>query len=312
MGLFSKFKKKRRTNQAGFRDYQSRPTSRRKPIKVKKERTGVTLKLNRREERKRNRIKFALRLFLLIAGSILIIYILAGTRLFEIRSVEIQGDAETLDEQAFVQSYLEDQLGKNMLSFSGNIHEDALLEEYPYLKGVKVKRVPFHTIRAELITYEQITNVQMIFEDGSKKFYVLNELGYISSVGLQNESLPTIVMDVTGTDLDLPENQESLKVNQELLSPGTLQLLLKTKNDFEGRFNMQIFEVHYLKRAREIHLLTERFFYVWFDSTQDLNLQMGKLKKALTQVNIYEADLEYIDLRISGQNGEKVIYKLNQ
>ena len=73
---------------------------------------------------------------------------------------------------------------------------------------------------------------------------------------------------------------------------------------------MQVLEIDYLRRARELHLLTERYFYVWLDLSQDLDKQLLKLKKALNELNIYEADLDYIDLRISGQNGEKVIYKL--
>jgi len=32
----------------------------------------------------------------------------------------------------------------------------------------------------------------------------------------------------------------------------------------------------------------------------------------MTTINIYDAPIEYIDLRISGQNGEKVIYKLSE
>jgi hypothetical protein len=68
-----------------------------------------------------------------------------------------------------------------------------------------------------------------------------------------------------------------------------------------------------LKQARELHLLTERHFTVWLDLTQDLNIQLTKLKKSLGNTfNIYEMPLDYIDLRISGQNGEKVIYKLSE
>ena len=101
-------------------------------------------------------------------------------------------------------------------------------------------------------------------------------------------------------------------LNQVLLDPETLQVLLKAKSDMEAKFNIQVLEVYYLKRAREVHLFTERHFFVWIDLTQDLTLQFSKLKKAMTEINLYEDPLSYIDLRISGQNGEKVIYKLNE
>lgn len=152
----------------------------------------------------------------------------------------------------------------------------------------------------------------MEFEDGSKQFYIVNELGYIASVGITNETLPTIVMDVTGTDIPLPESEDSPKVNEELVPQETLETLLEAKTDFEGKFDMQIMEVHYLKRARELHFFTERYFYVWIDLTQSVDLQLAKLKKAMSQINIYDDPLDYIDLRISGQNGEKVIYKTSE
>jgi len=134
-------------------------------------------------------------------------------------------------------------------------------------------------------------------------------------------------MDVTGTDIDLPTtmstkedeagadsevNMQNLSVNQELLPPDILETLLDTKEKFEGKFNMQVMEVHYLKCARELHLFTERYFFVWIDLTQDVSAQLSKLKKSMTQLNIYEAPLEYVDLRVSGQGGEKVIYKLSE
>jgi hypothetical protein len=119
-------------------------------------------------------------------------------------------------------------------------------------------------------------------------------------------------MDVTGTDIPLPESEDSPKVNEELISKETLESLLEAKTDFEGKFNMQIMEIHYLKRSRELHLFTERYFYVWIDLTQSVDLQLAKLKKSMSQINIYDDSLDYIDLRISGQNGEKVIYKLSE
>ena len=36
---------------------------------------------------------------------------------------------------------------------------------------------------------------------------------------------------------------------------------------------------------------------------------LKKLKKALVKLDIYTEDLQYIDLRIAGGNGDKIIYK---
>jgi cell division septal protein FtsQ len=313
MGLFSILKRKRKTRQTGFRDYQtSRRKIRRKPIKQKTEVVIKHDRIQKRKIRRQSKIWVVLRIVLIFAGIIGLLYLLFFTRIFDIQKIDVQGASDTLDEQAAITEYLQDYLGKNLILFNSFSHENTLLDGYPYLKKLKINKIPLHTIRAEIVTYDHIANIQMDFEDGSKQFYIVNELGYIASVGVTNETLPTIVMDVTGTDIPLPESEDSPKVNEELISKETLESLLEAKTDFEGKFNMQIMEIHYLKRSRELHLFTERYFYVWIDLTQSVDLQLAKLKKSMSQINIYDDSLDYIDLRISGQNGEKVIYKLSE
>src|SRR3989344_3220614 len=293
MGLFSFFKRKRRTYQASYTSYKSTRFSRKKPF-VPKVIPVATDRTSRRRSEKAGRFFAYFKLFF--------------TSLFEIQNIDVNGEADTLDEQTAVSTYLQEFLGDNLLPFSPLKHEKALLEQYGYLKTLDIDRNFFHTVRATLETYPPIANVRIEFEDGSTQFYTINELGLVAGVGTTLESLPLIVMDVTGTDMDL--SVTTPQVNEELIEKNTLILLLETAKDFEGKFDLQILEIHYLKRARELHLLTERNFTVWIDLTQDLPIQLAKLKKALTELNIYEANLEYIDLRISGQNGEKVIYKL--
>ncbi len=72
---------------------------------------------------------------------------------------------------------------------------------------------------------------------------------------------------------------------------------------------MKIIDAEYLVREREVHLRTEKNFIVWIDMEKDLNIQLDKLKKVLGKLNIYNTPLEYIDLRISGTDNEKVIFK---
>ena len=40
-----------------------------------------------------------------------------------------------------------------------------------------------------------------------------------------------------------------------------------------------------------------------------MKYKFKKLKKSLVKLDIYTATLEYIDLRIAGTNGDKIIYK---
>ena len=305
MNLFSFFKRKRRTYQASYTSYKGSRFSKRKPFTPTVTPVAQDRKSRRRAE-KSGYLLIYLKLFFVFFGIGAGIYGLFFTALFEIQNIDVNGEADTLDEQTAVSAYLQDYLGDNLLLFSTSKHEKALLEQYGYLKTLDLDRDFFHTVVATLETYPAIANVRIEFEDGSTQFYMINELGLVSGVGTTLESLPLIVMDVTGTDMDL----STTSINEKLIAQETLIVLLETAKDFEGKFDMQILEIRYLKQARELHLLTERNFSVWIDLTQDLAIQLAKLKKALTELNIYEAALEYIDLRITGQNGEKVIYKL--
>lgn len=313
MGLFSVFNRQSRSKAKGaypmgFLRYKNPRSSYRKPFTPKvtplrQDRYG------RRQGEKLGRIFRIFKLLFLCFAVGAVFYALFFTSLFEIQKIDVKGEADTLEEQNAIKIKLQDYLGENLLSIGISREESELLKEYAYLKTLKINRRPFHTLSVILETYASVANVRMNFEDGHSEYYVLNEQGYIASAGSILENLPLIVMDVTATNMDLSSMERN--INEELIPKDKLIILLETSQNFEGKFSMQVLEIHYLKRAREIHLYTERYFFVWIDMTQDIEYQLSKLKKALTELNIYDAPLEYIDLRISGQNGEKVLYKLS-
>lgn len=314
MGLFSVFQRKAKARSVSFSSYRNPRASYRKPIETKKYRAEPDRRRQRLLEKRPNFLGL-LKLFLGVVGTGLLIYGLFFTSLFEIQKIDIVGASDTLEEQAALSTYFQDSLGENLLMFSPAEHEEILLKDYSYLKTLKIRRVLLHTVQVTLETYPPVARVRVDKEDGSQDYFIVNELGIITGSGTGLEDLPLIVMDVTGTDLKLDadansETEVSFVVNQVLISKETLEILLDTTDSFEAKFNLQVLEINYLKRARELHLKTERDFTVWIDLTQDVPLQLAKLKKSLAELNIYEAPLEYIDLRISGQNGEKVIYKL--
>lgn len=364
MGLFSVFKRKRRTSQASFTSYKSSRLSSRKPFVPKVRAIAGTDRATRRRSEKTGRFLWYFKIVLGLAGLLGLIYLLFLTPFLEIQNIEVTGEADTSQEQTAIKEELQQYLGDNLLLFDVSTQEKNLLAKYAYLKTLDIDRDFFHTISVTVETYPAVANVRIEFENGTNQYYVINEHGFIASIGTNLENLPLVVMDVTGTNMDIPMAEESAEtpvvetvtpteeiptevlpseenteapiveeevvvdeevppeeetpdtmpdeINEELIPQDILKTLLETADSFEGKFDMEVLEIHYLKRARELHLFTERYFSVWIDLTQDVPLQLAKLKKALTEIDIYGAPLEYIDLRISGQNGEKVIYKLGE
>lgn len=335
MGLFSVFKRKRRTGQTSFTSYKSTRLSSRKPFVPKVQRIEGDRMARRRSE-KTGRFFSYIKIFLGVVALAGAVYALFFTALFEIQNIEVEGSVDTSQEQTAIKETLQEYLGDNLLLFDVSTQEAELLKSYVYLKTLDIDRDFFHTIHVTLETFPPVANVRMEFENGTNQYFVVNERGFIASIGTNLENLPLIVMDVTGTDMDIPMAEETVEtpvaepteegeepdleetepdtmpdqINEELIPQDMLTTLLETAANFEGKFGMEVLEIYYLKRAREMHLYTERYFLVWIDLTQDVSLQLAKLKKALTEIDIYAAPIEYIDLRISGQNGEKVIYKL--
>jgi len=303
MGLFDRFKRRRRTLNANFSSYRNLRLSNRKPFEpkttVRSPRKGFWPKVRR-----------FLQILAGLAALIGLLYVLLFTNLFEIQKIDVEGGNDTLEEQSSLNTTLQAYLGKSLLTLNTSQIESELLLQYPYLLSLDVRRSFFHTLTVVLETYPKAANIRIDFEDGTQQIFVINGEGTIATSGEADKNLPTIVMDTAPAVSPSPA-AAPYAINQELVPKEQLETLLDSAKNFEGKFNMKILEIHYLKQARELHLITERHFTVWLDLTQDVNLQLTKLKKALTSINIYEADLDYIDLRISGQNGEKVIYHLN-
>ncbi len=315
MGLFSFFKRRRKTFEPGFRSYKSSlRLIRRKAIVPKHNyfdnaQSGKPSRNIRRFEAFKARASLYTKIFIAVFLSGAAVYVIFFTDFFTIAKIEIKGGQETLEEQKIVNDYLQEYLGGNILAFNPNTHEENLMKDLNYLKTLQIYRVLPRTVIAKLETYPPAANIKIDRPDGSSRFYVVNELGYTSNIGVANDTLPTIAMDVTGTDLEITEDPQ---INAQIIPADALKSIIESKTGFEGKFNLQILETEYLKRARELHFYTELHFYVWIDMTQDIDTQLAKMKKALTKLNIYESPLEYIDLRISGRDGEKVIYKLKE
>ena len=304
-------KGKGRTLDCNFRSYSRANPNGRQAMRVKKR--GIRKTKRNKRPSKYTKLFFILKALIVLAIIIGLGYLSLFTKAFEIQGVNIDGKLDTIETQNEITKYLEGYMGQNLLLFPTQEHQTVLEEKYPHFKSIKISRKIFHTLKVQLQNFDDTANIQINHDDGSKQFYIANELGLISQIGTTNENLPTVVMDVTGTELELPEAEESqLGLHKEIINQKTLNTLIESESDFEGKFNMQVLEIYYLKRARELHFYTERHFYVWIDISQDIDLQLAKLKKAMTTINIYDAPIEYIDLRISGQNGEKVIYKLSE
>lgn len=317
MALFSFFKRRPKTNFASFRNYnRSLRIARRKPIDTKRSilPDAISTRRSKKFEILKNKGLNYLKIAAFLGLAITAIYLIFFTETFKIQKIDIKGDMQTAEEQEIVNAYLQKYLNDNIIFFNSSEHEKNLIKDLAYLKTLSIYRLLPNTVVAKIETYPLAANIKIFQPNGTGQHYVVNELGYIASIGAKDDNLPTITMDVTGTEMEINEGgqAEMPRVNTPVIDNEALAIILDAKKDFEAKFNLQILETSYLRRAKELHFFTELRFSIWIDMTQDIDIQLAKMKKALTKLNIYETPIDYIDLRISGQNGEKVIYRLKE
>lgn len=192
---------------------------------------------------------------------------------------------------------------QNLLLFNATALIENILKDNPEYKSVTFTKILPRTIELELEKYPVAANIIDIIDgaDGMRiqKKYLVNTNGMIIMENEENPDLPYI--EVT--------TQNALEINAFPLNQEKLDYIIKLVSLFEEKFGIRVIEAVYLKSAREVHLRTEKGFNVWFDLGKDMLLQIDKLKRALPKLDIYKTPLLYIDLRISGSNAEKVIFK---
>lgn len=174
-------------------------------------------------------------------------------------------------------------------------------KNFPELEYAKVSKNYPNSLEIEFNKFPLVAN---IFNESStiKKSYIINAAGVVAKEDLKHESLPTIKLI----------SDEPVNTEKAIIEADKLEYILNSMEDFQNRFgdNVRVNEVIYLPIAREVHLVTARDFEVWLDIQRPYEEQFKKLKKALVKLDIYSMNLDYIDLRIAANNGDRIIYKL--
>lgn len=227
------------------------------------------------------------------------IYYIFFSGFFNITTVTINN--ETLENESLskeIDQKIRAVIGKNIIFTSTSDLEISTLKAFQDLEEINISKNYPNTIEIEFKEYTMVAN--LINESSSlKKSYIINSVGYVVKEDYENPILPYI----------REQTDEPINPKEAAIDKIKLDIILNTIKYFEDKFGMKVKEVVYKPIAREIHLLTERGFYIWLDIQQSTEDQLKKLKKALVKLNIYEDSFAYIDLRISGSNGDKIIYK---
>lgn len=271
------------------------------PNFANKKRVGRKRKVSKMKNPRTNKIK---KFFNLLVTTILIIfgaYLIFISSYFKVKDITFSDKSftnQTLAEE--ISSTIDIAINKNILFIETSELELKIKSLFPELESIKVIKDYPNILTVEFLEHPLVANI--INESTTiRKNYIINSIGFAIKEDLESPELPYIKI----------ESDEPINSEVAVIEKSKLDYILESKNYFEDKFGMKIIRIEYKATAREVHLLTERNFFIWLDIQVSFEDQFKKLKKSLVKLDIYTEALEYIDLRIAGSNGDKIIYKRN-
>lgn len=226
---------------------------------------------------------------------------------FTIAKIYVQYE-EFQNENNDIQTYFDDLKGKNYLFTDPTKRNADIQKAHPELSKLIVQKIFPNTIKISFTEFPITANVESIINGKSIEKVLINSIGMVIYHDTENPNLPYIKV-ITQENREDPITTTQSQNQPPIISQENLTYMLSAVKSFEERFGMKITELRLLPQARELRFKTEKNFEIWLDIQIPFEKQFLKLKKSMTRIDIYQTPLFYIDLRVSGANGEKVIFK---
>jgi cell division septal protein FtsQ len=250
-----------------------------------------------------NKAKRILAVFLSLGIVAFIIYALFFSDYFLIKKYKVEEEGTLIENNDLINGILESKIGGNLVMLNEDEIIKAIKTVQPEIDKVNISKIFPDTVKASFEKFPTVANITNTAGGVQKKF-LADSQGFLIEENAENPNLPYIKIDTA----------EQLQVRKTILPSGArsaerLTYIIQAISVFEEKFGIKITYAVFKQREREVHLYTEKGFYVMIDMEKDLIGQINKLKKALAKLDIFKESLLYIDLRISGTDYEKVIFK---
>jgi cell division septal protein FtsQ len=274
--------------------------------KFKKSKSLPTLPYSSRMKKEpgfSHRFKVILTYILSLGIAIYGTYALLFSDFFNIQNFIIEEKGTIIEDYQKMKTILSELLEKNLILVDDYELKNKIQQFHPEMAKIKIVKIFPKTIKIEYEKYPTVANLVNIVE-GIQKRFLLDSQGFITEENSDQLDLPYIYLS-TKNALNVRESfLENPKKSAE-----KLKYILDSIYLFEEKFIIKVLYAEFLPVEREVHLRTEKYFDVLIDMQKNLNRQIEKLQKAHPTIDMYNMPLLYIDLRISGTDTEKVIYK---
>lgn len=240
------------------------------------------------------------KIFLIIIFLLSIVFVISAFFNFKIKNITIErGDfrinAESIGNEI---SYL---IGKNIFSFRKDILKNDILNKFPEINNVEIKRVLPDKLVIYSATYPVAFRWRCVWKNDYKKDFFVNFNGKITMPNFDEENAFLITEDLQHMEKNICE---SINSKSSILPSKRVIDILKGKNLLEPILDNLIVEAFYLRDAQEIHFITKDKTAIWIDFVEDdftedlLNKQLEKLKLGIAEDITLKSPIKHIDLRV--------------
>jgi len=284
--------------------FLNRNTIRKKFKKIKSKRNSKTRKLSKlfaynTETKLPNIVNIytiAASLFFIILG---ILYFLFFTTYFQLKTIQIY-EGEALSSNKQIRKLVDPIRKQNLLLIPKDKVAILLQNEVANMDQVRIQKKYPDTLIIQYQKFAEVANL-INFNQNTEETqkFIINEIGIITESNRNDPGLKII----------RTQSKKNYQLGDQILKREHIVYILASIQFFQEKFNLEVTETKFLPTARELHLKSERGFYVWLDITQKYETQIQKLKNAIPKIDIYSDNFQYIDLRIESAKGDKIIYK---
>ena len=237
--------------------------------------------------------------FMLIVGTLsCFTYWLRFSDFFKITDIYIDY-AEAQSENEYVKNYFADYIGKNIIFTDYSPAFEKLKYEHPEFKSLSVSKSYPHKIKISFSEYTPAANVNVVINKTTSQKFIVNEIGFAAQKDIENPNLPKVTIN----------SDTGFQIGTIIIDEDRLKYILGADKYFTDQFNIKIIDNEYRIIERELHIKTEKYFKILLDMQKPYEEQFDKLKKALSKMDLMNAPLDYIDLRIYSASGDKIIFK---
>lgn len=296
--IFNRKKRKRRRNLKLNRSQVNKRQTTKTKYSRKRSPTSNRFKGNLKVKRQGSSKRILL-YFSYIAAISGAIYFFLFSQFFNLQNWEVVEKEITFTNHELTK-FLKPFTNQNLFLINTETVKNEIQKAHPNLSDIEIQKVFPKTIRIKIRKYPLTANIiNQIGDEQINEKLIVNSIGLVVEKNNVNPDLPTIKI----------QTPKSAALLQKIIEPQQLQYIQELTSEFENFFGLKITEIHFKQTERQINLTTEKNFVVWLDIQKDYQQQLKKLKKAMSKLDLYNTPLEYIDLRISGVENEKVIFR---